>query len=93
MSPRFRAKLLAHAHSIRFTHAGLCSNPQPNSHSDSERSDQNHSQSNPDSNSDCHSDTHAVVTRTEYHPNAYANSNVCGCLAGWQTCQLLRVVA
>jgi len=90
ISPRFRAKFLAHANSVcfaefltiaepgRFADARLCSNPQPNSHRDSERSDQNHSQSDTQSNSYRHSHTHAIVARPEYHPNAYANSRDSG---------------
>lgn len=90
-----------------FSLARLFYHSQSNSYRDPQRSDQNHSQPDPDSNSNGHSDTHAIVTRPEYHPNAYANSYACGCLAGqhWiapikvsfdivsETCQLLRVVA
>jgi hypothetical protein len=53
---------------------------QSNSNRDSQRSDENYSQSDPDSNSDRHSDTDAIVTRPEYHADAYANSNACGCV-------------
>ena len=89
-SPRFRAKFLAHANSVRFaefltvagssrfTHAGLRAHTQPNSYRDSERSDENHSQSNSRSNSDRHPHTHAIVAPPEYHPNAYANAGDSG---------------
>jgi hypothetical protein len=92
-SPSFRAKFLAHTHSgrfarfltlagsSRFAHAGLYPNPQRNSYTDSEISDENHSQSYPDPNSHRRSHTNAIVTWPEYHANAYANSNACGYVA------------
>ncbi len=72
-SGRF-AEFLAHTGSGRFAHAGLYPNPQRDSYTDSDISDENHSQPDSHSNSDRHSNTHAIVTRPEYHPNAYANS-------------------
>jgi hypothetical protein len=76
------AEFLAHTDSGRFAHAGLYPNPQRDSYTDSEVPDENHSQPDSHSNSDRHSDTHAIVSRPEYHPNAYANSTAFGCLAG-----------
>ena len=99
-SGRF-AKFLAHADSSRFAHAGIYPNPQRDSYTDSEISDENHSQPDSHSNSDRHSDTHAIVTRPERHPNAYANANACVCVEPSKSflhlflkrVQLLRVVA
>ena len=102
-SDRF-AEFLAHADSGWFADAGLYSDPEPQSYAYSDVSDENHSQPDSHSNSDRHSNTHAIVTRPEYHSNAYANSNACGCVAGRsdgcpsslfyivpKTCRLLRV--
>ena len=100
----FRTKFLAHTDSGRFAHAGIYPNPQRNSYAYSETSDENHSQPDSHSDSDRHSYANAIVTRPECHPNAYTNSNACGCVTGrsdgcpsslfyivLKTCRLLRV--
>lgn len=49
---RFRAKLISHADSDRFSDSGLCSNAQPHPYRDSERSDTYQSQSYSEPHSD-----------------------------------------
>jgi hypothetical protein len=74
----FRAKSIAHADPDRFADTGLCSDSQPVSYCDSEGADPYQSEPNtqPHSESDSHTISNAIISRPEYHTNAYADASV-----------------
>lgn len=77
----FRTNLLAHANSDRFTHTGLCANPEPHSYRDAEVPDAHQSQPYSKSNSNSDGDTNATVPRSECHTNSHTNATACGYVA------------